>query len=140
MMKMQSQKMQCLLGILAWITAHVQFSYLLLLFNFCCCFLLFPDNKSPAKNLRVEFTVDETGNATYKKDEAWGARVVVQYDEENKVDKVNMKIAVYIPGHCVVGEWDLKVRTTLVDSKTDYMFVYPKPVIILFNPWSAGKL
>nr|KAG5707190.1 hypothetical protein BaRGS_017874 [Batillaria attramentaria] len=59
-----------------------------------------------------------------------GARIV------SKGNDYTLKVAVYIPGNCVVGEWELKVKTTLVGSKENYVMIYPKPISILFNPWS----
>ena len=50
-----------------------------------------------------------------------------------------MKLAVYIPGDCVVGEWDLQVKTALQDKAEDFVYIYPQPLVILFNPWSSGE-
>jgi hypothetical protein len=50
-----------------------------------------------------------------------------------------MKVAVYVPGDCVVGEWDFKVKTQLLDKvNEDYVYTHPTYFILLFNPWSKG--
>ena len=50
-----------------------------------------------------------------------------------------MKLAIYIQGDCVVGEWDLKIKTALLDKVEDFVYEYPQPLVILFNPWSSGE-
>nr|KAG5707194.1 hypothetical protein BaRGS_017878 [Batillaria attramentaria] len=89
------------------------------------------DEGCPAKNLQVEFTLDEDKKDDFDKDDDWGARIISR-------DGNALKIAVFIPGSCVVGEWELKVKTTLVGSMEDFVMIYPKPIAILFNPWSTA--
>lgn len=99
-------------------------------------FIFSADVGNPAKNLQVTFTLDEERWEKYepKTDEDWMARIV----RDPEADKNKLSVEVYIPGNCVVAEWELKVKTTLVGSKEDYVMIYPKPLAILFNPWSEA--
>ncbi|KAK7497706.1 hypothetical protein BaRGS_00011101, partial [Batillaria attramentaria] len=98
-------------------------------------FIFEAGTESPAKNLQVTFTLDEDRWVRYnpETDEDWMARMVGREHDDQK-----LRVAVYIPGDAVVGEWELKVKTTLVGSKEDFVMIYPKPIAILFNPWSKA--
>ncbi|KAK7114384.1 annulin-like isoform X2 [Littorina saxatilis] len=95
-------------------------------------FVLEADEENPGKNLKERFQLDEDGSDTYRKDEDWGARIL-----ESDSDKKTLKLAVYIPGDCVIGEWDVKVKTSLQGSEKKFVYRCPQPMIILFNPWSS---
>ena len=92
------------------------------------------EDGSPGKNLKESFRLDEDGSATYRKDEEWGARIL-----EADAGKKTMKLAVYIPGDCAIGEWDIKIKTALLDKEQDLFYVCPQPIVVLFNPWSSGE-
>lgn len=101
-------------------------------------FIIDADGNTPGKNLREEFKLDEkaASEESFQKQKVWGARIL----GSNPVKKL-LKVALYVPADCVVGEWDFMVKTQLLDKvNEDLVYVHPKPIIILFNPWSKDDL
>ncbi|XP_025076046.1 annulin-like isoform X3 [Pomacea canaliculata] len=99
-------------------------------------FVFLADSKNPDSNMRVEFDLDGTGKGeSYLKNKTWGARLD---KDKTKPDLKELSVLVYIPGTAVVAEWEMRIKTTL--ANVDYVWIYPKPIYVLFNPWSADDL
>ncbi|XP_076448820.1 protein-glutamine gamma-glutamyltransferase Z-like [Babylonia areolata] len=89
------------------------------------------EEEDPGKGLMVEFNLDEERKQPFKEGDIWTARIKKMLPEKDA-----LKLAIYIPGNVAVGEWDLKVKTSLRGQPTPYLYEHDTPFIVLFNPWS----
>ena len=101
-----------------------------------CNIIYVTDDKSPSKHLQAKFQLNEDGKSPYKERNEWGGKLLTQ---ANFTSGKSMEICIYIPGNCVIADWDLTIKTKLANEKNEYIYLHDKSLIILFNPWSKGS-
>ena len=82
-----------------------------------------------SKPREVERTLIKVQLSKYLEKRKWGMKHV-------GTDDGKIQLKVNIPSSCIVGKYNMRILT----MRNEVLYKHDRSVIILFNPWSTGKL